>query len=654
MAGGVGNRLLPHTETMPKCLLKVRDHTILEYQLAALEVCGIEDVIIVTGHASKEIQKRIGGNVTYIKNKDFATTNSAYGLWITRDLIKDGFIYLNADLLLHPKLLQALLDAPEEDAIIIDRKVNIKGDMKKVQMEGSRIIHMSKDMSAGLACGEAVGPVKFSKAGARNVIEKVTEFVEKGELNQWAYEAFNQLAKRQPFYGIENPGIFWAEIDTRADLEHANRSIPDDFPTPSPTGYIEDADVRPKGVAINEDPFSYLDQLTGSKFKPILESIPHAPEVVESSLKMNEAQFKKRTALLKDGTSAASLYTKVQKLIVAMEKDLYAYFGQKNIHVFEDLQQVIQKTFELIPTELKRNWYLKEEKAREILGKHPPVTMLKHSPASDLDSLFEKHSPLEVLAMTRFTETEVWQAKYHQLLSKIKPVDFEERDIEPLCIHISDYKGAIQESKQSLKPWRGGHNKETGKLLCISIEDPGLFKTPLLLYILVFLHYFYETMYPSHFYRKVAEENPEEFGEAVVNSFLRQKEHFPAFALNIFSENLFWKKALELFYVKFPSKESTFFHDTIHLGEYVQSNGKPILFSLNIVDQVWDANFSGKNSPDAKLFETSLFSYHLRQELWHHIVHKLTKLSEQELDETIVANLGDSDIALAKKLFKDL
>src|SRR5687768_7452561 len=59
LAAGLGSRMLPHTESRPKCLLKIGGHSILEYQLAALRQCGISDVVIVLGHQGDKIRAHL-------------------------------------------------------------------------------------------------------------------------------------------------------------------------------------------------------------------------------------------------------------------------------------------------------------------------------------------------------------------------------------------------------------------------------------------------------------------------------------------------------------------------------------------------------------------------------------------------------------------
>lgn len=59
LAGGLGTRLRPLTETMPKCLVPVAGKPMLEYWYDALEAAGIQDVLINTHHFAEQVRENI-------------------------------------------------------------------------------------------------------------------------------------------------------------------------------------------------------------------------------------------------------------------------------------------------------------------------------------------------------------------------------------------------------------------------------------------------------------------------------------------------------------------------------------------------------------------------------------------------------------------
>lgn len=71
LAGGLGTRLRPITETTPKCLVPVAGRPMLEYWYDALEQAGITQVLLNTHHHAEQVRAHI------------ATTNATRALTVT-------------------------------------------------------------------------------------------------------------------------------------------------------------------------------------------------------------------------------------------------------------------------------------------------------------------------------------------------------------------------------------------------------------------------------------------------------------------------------------------------------------------------------------------------------------------------------------------
>jgi choline kinase len=221
LAAGLGTRIRPLTNKIPKSLIKIRGKTIIEYQLEGLHANGIKDIVVVIGHLGHLIKEKLGNVVKYVENKEYATSNSGYSLWLVRDEIKNGFVSLNSDLLFHSDILKKLLEDESENALMIDKKLESDCDMMKVKMEGRLIKHMSKEMGLKEASGKAVGPAKFSKEGATYLIKMMEEVFKKEGKNVWAYRLYSDFSKKRDFYGVEIDGLEWCEIDDYEDLKKA-------------------------------------------------------------------------------------------------------------------------------------------------------------------------------------------------------------------------------------------------------------------------------------------------------------------------------------------------------------------------------------------------------------------------------------------------
>lgn len=221
LAAGRGTRLVPYTDHLPKCLLKIGSKTILEHQLAILGSNGVDEIFIVVGHYKDKIVEVVGNRAKFIENKDYRTTNSTYSLWLARKYLKDGFIYLNSDLIFHPGLLKKLLDSEHENAMIVDKSKKLEDGMFKAVIKDNKVVRLGKDINLEIAHGDAPGPLKISSQFAKKVFEEIKENVKKGDKGQWCYTIFGKVAASEPLFAIDAAGYYWTKIDNIKDLNKA-------------------------------------------------------------------------------------------------------------------------------------------------------------------------------------------------------------------------------------------------------------------------------------------------------------------------------------------------------------------------------------------------------------------------------------------------
>lgn len=103
MAGGLGSRLRPLTENMPKPLLPVAGRPILDHILDGLRAGGFRDVVISINYLGERIAEHIGNgarhgvNVNYVTEKERLGTAGALSLLDPRPT--RPFLVMNGDLL---------------------------------------------------------------------------------------------------------------------------------------------------------------------------------------------------------------------------------------------------------------------------------------------------------------------------------------------------------------------------------------------------------------------------------------------------------------------------------------------------------------------------------------------------------------------------
>jgi choline kinase len=232
LAAGKGLRLELTDAEPAKCLLKVGGTTLIERQLAYLRAAGIGEIALVVGFQAERIRRVCGSQVEYIENPIFAETNSMYSLWLARHFFAGGFVVLNSDVLFHPQLLNDLLTARHEDAILVSYRNETKygNEEMKVKVRGGYVLDISKSMDADSADGENVGMVKFGATGAAVLATELDNLVAKGELRTWAPRAFLEFTNKRPLPVVDTRGFPWIEIDFPEDLRRAREEISPQLP----------------------------------------------------------------------------------------------------------------------------------------------------------------------------------------------------------------------------------------------------------------------------------------------------------------------------------------------------------------------------------------------------------------------------------------
>ena len=67
LAAGIGERLRPLTETMPKPMIPISSEPLVVHQLRWLNRAGITDVVINLHHLGEQIENRLGLAVVIFK-----------------------------------------------------------------------------------------------------------------------------------------------------------------------------------------------------------------------------------------------------------------------------------------------------------------------------------------------------------------------------------------------------------------------------------------------------------------------------------------------------------------------------------------------------------------------------------------------------------
>lgn len=103
LAGGLGSRLRPFTEVIPKPLLPVGEKSVLEIQIGRLRKFGFDEIYLATNYKADYIRNFFGdGSQFGVKieiSKEEIPLGTAGPLTLLRDKLTEPFLVMNGDIL---------------------------------------------------------------------------------------------------------------------------------------------------------------------------------------------------------------------------------------------------------------------------------------------------------------------------------------------------------------------------------------------------------------------------------------------------------------------------------------------------------------------------------------------------------------------------
>jgi choline kinase len=227
LAAGIARRLLPLTETTPKCLLPVGGRPLLARMLAALAAAGVRESALVVGHQADRVrafagERFAGMPLRYVLNPEYAR-GSALSLWAARDRLTGPTLVMDADVLFPRELLRRLVEAPAASALLVDRSFRDTGEEVKVYTRGDRVIALGKKVvpESWDAVGEGVGFFKCGPAAVPELVGLLRSVIDGGTGVEEYEDAFHLLVGRHPVGWADVTGLPWTEIDFAEDLRRA-------------------------------------------------------------------------------------------------------------------------------------------------------------------------------------------------------------------------------------------------------------------------------------------------------------------------------------------------------------------------------------------------------------------------------------------------
>jgi len=281
LAAGRGTRMGPLTDTMPKTLLPVAGHPILDWIINAFRGCGIKDkeIIVVTGYHGDKIEKHLKGTeIKTIRQKILGGTGMA--LRQVEKHIKDKFILIGGDTILYRPILQRMMD--DTDNVLCVQQLD--------DTSGYALVHMRDDINRVVSLEEKVGGKGFANVGVYKLDTSIFDYLDIRNKYSLIHAINKMIQSKHQFSAFVAMGNDWLDFTYPWDLLRGNETLLRYYHDGSYIAYNANvhpsAEIEPYSCIMDDVEIGYGVQIKNSIVMRGTK-IPHLSYVGDSIIGMN-------------------------------------------------------------------------------------------------------------------------------------------------------------------------------------------------------------------------------------------------------------------------------------------------------------------------------------------------------------------------------
>jgi choline kinase len=237
LAAGRGSRMKDMTDEVPKCLVQLEGKPLLEWQLLALRMAGIEEIGIVTGYRQELLS---GYGLQTFNNPRWAQTNMVSSLECAGQWLEDGpCIVSYSDIVYEPSAVKLLMESQAAMAITYDPNwlslwtqrfgdPLLDAETFRIDPNGILLEIGEKPKSVDEIQGQYMGLLKFTPQ-CWSEITALRAQLEPEERDRMHCTGTLQAViahGKVPVQAIRYIG-HWAEVDTTDDLDVCKATLSD-------------------------------------------------------------------------------------------------------------------------------------------------------------------------------------------------------------------------------------------------------------------------------------------------------------------------------------------------------------------------------------------------------------------------------------------
>lgn len=220
LAAGSGTRM---GGGRPKILLEVGGASILRRHLDSLQAAGLGDagLTVVTGFRRGTVERACSAaGVQTLYNPLWRNPGTLFSFHVL-PVFDDPLLVLHGDLVWDPRLVAPLPEVPGDIVIPVDPARAVDAEAMKAEVDGNRILRLSKGLPPRRSAGESMGVFLIR---CQPTLRKLSQdLTDRPEAN--LDDAVNRAADTLEVRALFTEDVPWEEVDTPRDLARARKAF---------------------------------------------------------------------------------------------------------------------------------------------------------------------------------------------------------------------------------------------------------------------------------------------------------------------------------------------------------------------------------------------------------------------------------------------
>lgn len=234
LAAGLGQRLLPLTIDVPKCLLEVNGVPILFRSLRVLASAGVSEAVIVVGHQAAQVRRRVGNHfagidIEYVDAPSFDTTNNIRSLWDARLSLEQDILLLEGDVVFDRDVVMRLREQSGSSMAVARNNANFSGTVVRHDENGFvTAFILGADQEGRPDGNDAQKTVNIyllrAEALRTKIVPELCRQIDSGNVQAYYETVFRDLVadgSLPDLVAVDVSSSRWYELDDHHDLEIA-------------------------------------------------------------------------------------------------------------------------------------------------------------------------------------------------------------------------------------------------------------------------------------------------------------------------------------------------------------------------------------------------------------------------------------------------